>query len=1615
MEAILHSALLRRERVELQYEAEFEQQGQLLFTYTESLFNILPIQPSNKRPRVACGFQFEQVPSCYDKENLVPAPKYSNEYAMKWQGTKEPHSRALADKDPNIRVYDSSVKNLVCVTTGRADNRRRVIIPTVSEPPKCCNCEAPLHNTDAEREVNLSPQFSVGLPVKMEVDEGAGEERHVSSPQNGTHSLSNSNRKRTRSEGDGAIYAHEDNVHEGFQEKETDIEERAKKTMAKSVDERNDENLARKGVADVGIVEEDQQDDLRRPVPKQMTAAPGRRGRAKRLQEPEIQVEERAEKATAESVDERGVQCMAGKEDPDVGVVEEEREGSSCISVPKNKTAEPSRRGRPKRAAAASAATAQIPQRVTRAQARKHEPPSEPPRCETTSELMSTSQPSTKSIAREEKKVSSVVAPGIEEPGVQLAECNVEPTSGAYKAGTSDDGRHQSLQGQFDDINELKIAAPCIETSSEEQILNGVSLVKERISVIASGQPEDVGERMVAMLSESNRLMPDKEAIPSAVLGMNGKKGKSTGAKLSLTKPSAQDENEVSAVPLENDPRLVPIAADAEVLKVSPLHSLSLEGNFFPVPVLGDRIGQPDNFVVKRFKKTPKRTGRAAFKSMSPSLDESEVRPSDTEAQPLQPRFNVTGTGKQNAAVGDLIMLASEAEGLHKNKLNKVGNGQGVAVPAVAEEPNLVKGETLSSEQDAFNTTMLEMSRVTDFKKSSHAKSGTGCIEAFPVRGVQTLERCVALQAHSERSSLDEMNFRPKQSSSHVKLESVVAGIQTHQCPGCHVEVPTNENVCAQSVKIESEELVHGGASHVKERTRVAPSTQITESEEHLISMSSKSTLIITQRPTKQKLASPVALSGEAREQRVGLLGLLDLQKMADTSGFHKLDQVTILKQHKDRIELSDGTSLPAPAQEDITSLDNFLVRRSKKLLAPRGRTASRSLSPDSKNSEDRPAGSSGQLLQPRSEYRLSQNPEPISIERNSIADHLIENLKKCTSEAQVLETSNSSILCGAQAVAVTAVVPCGGESGGAEDVLSRNTSKAWLMGSVGTRRGSSLVMSGNPVSGIMQKSEAAGEVHDKLRMSASGLQSLSPSKATLKCDLSGNYALPVALEEYGSAERATSKGRQAIENIVGLPPQIEELGAQGTNSKSNNNSSDSKAEAEVAEIPRYQFLEMHLRSPKCHYLAAVSVGSEERIGSREFLVEERLAKGGTGFMTVDPCREESEGLSPERKVHSLIVSGEAGRCGPQVKRSNIPSRDTCISYDVLGVDPVQIGGDIPVSALDCGNVDSLSVHIDSQVEHEVHRRVDPDVDHVTENCCQPHSYQDVDTDAVNFNQTVDLDDPSKCEMVLGASKVCKDEISRASRVLIEQPSLLEAVGLLHVDAICRASKSLNHLPGEHESGQPFNIVEISSESGEDEAPDLGMTVRNLFETSHFKAQPESSNPQGFQLDGVQSQKVGLDSHSGVDALALDDDKDLIESKSFGKRDEFNSGEEMVFLEHDMYPDVTLTLDRWQYRKRLSPRSKARARRWKSDVALQGEDHGQGQAADVPTISPNRVTSSKNKSIEVVSYEAFLQTPLAEVHKVATLASSSGGEDATNRDSIPQQVRLSNMVLKISN
>lgn len=78
-------------------------------------------------------------------------------------------------------------------------------------------------------------------------------------------------------------------------------------------------------------------------------------------------------------------------------------------------------------------------------------------------------------------------------------------------------------------------------------------------------------------------------------------------------------------------------------------------------------------------------------------------------------------------------------------------------------------------------------------------------------------------------------------------------------------------------------------------------------------------------------------------------------------------------------------------------------------------------------------------------------------------------------------------------------------------------------------------------------------------------------------------------------------------------------------------------------------------------------------------------------------------------------------------------------------------------------------------------------------------------------------------------------------------------------------------------------------------------------------------------------------------------------------------------LEQEFHPDVTLTLNRWQFRKRLSPRSKARARRWRSDVAANGVDYGRGQSSDAPVASPSRVVSSRERSMEGAAYETFLK------------------------------------------
>jgi hypothetical protein len=113
-------------------------------------------------------------------------------------------------------------------------------------------------------------------------------------------------------------------------------------------------------------------------------------------------------------------------------------------------------------------------------------------------------------------------------------------------------------------------------------------------------------------------------------------------------------------------------------------------------------------------------------------------------------------------------------------------------------------------------------------------------------------------------------------------------------------------------------------------------------------------------------------------------------------------------------------------------------------------------------------------------------------------------------------------------------------------------------------------------------------------------------------------------------------------------------------------------------------------------------------------------------------------------------------------------------------------------------------------------------------------------------------------------------------------------------------------------------------------------------------------------------------------------------------------GEAMrCYLEQDFHPDVTLTLNRWQFRKRLSPRSKARARRWRSDVTTNGVDHVRRQSSEAPVASPSRVVSSRDRSMEGAAYETFLETqspnPEAAVGGVEP-AFGSGAEKAVDQE-----------------
>lgn len=72
-----------------------------------------------------------------------------------------------------------------------------------------------------------------------------------------------------------------------------------------------------------------------------------------------------------------------------------------------------------------------------------------------------------------------------------------------------------------------------------------------------------------------------------------------------------------------------------------------------------------------------------------------------------------------------------------------------------------------------------------------------------------------------------------------------------------------------------------------------------------------------------------------------------------------------------------------------------------------------------------------------------------------------------------------------------------------------------------------------------------------------------------------------------------------------------------------------------------------------------------------------------------------------------------------------------------------------------------------------------------------------------------------------------------------------------------------------------------------------------------------------------------------------------------------------------------------------------------------GVDYERGKSSDAPAASPSRVVSSRDRSLEGVAYETFLeaQSPEVPVQGVEASISLGAGKAVYQVDAISQQVR----------
>ena len=196
MEAILRSVLLRQEQMVMQWDAEFEQQKHPFHINTSTLMDMLPIRPKKKRVRVEGRVQGGPIAS-HDKENLVGFQGFLPSSACaKSSKTEAPQSRGLAKRDLNTRFCDDDVKHA---------GRMHFSKPAAAEPPvvrsalvEGPNAENVQQSGRIARAVEGSNPASLGVSVKVEVDEGDARPMRVSPPTDETPSSPGESRKRAR-------------------------------------------------------------------------------------------------------------------------------------------------------------------------------------------------------------------------------------------------------------------------------------------------------------------------------------------------------------------------------------------------------------------------------------------------------------------------------------------------------------------------------------------------------------------------------------------------------------------------------------------------------------------------------------------------------------------------------------------------------------------------------------------------------------------------------------------------------------------------------------------------------------------------------------------------------------------------------------------------------------------------------------------------------------------------------------------------------------------------------------------------------------------------------------------------------------------------------------------------------------------------------------------------------------------------------------------------------------------------------------------------------------------------------------------------------------------------